>query len=302
MTEESDTEDRGRSLNKFQQSLKRLDPPAWIRQQSPLPPLVTEEPKRTRPRYSDHRRSYSAQRGAVPSASASFWRTTTSSSREPSPGPGSRPATAAGRFQSSHFSRWSASTLCSDGQFSNGDNTPTDSVISAFSMRSSFQGTEPIYHPPSLLPVPGRPPNNSYSNHIKRPYLGWRSQDSLINGAGGSVSESRYLTPAERLAWSCKQQQQRASSAGGFGGGGSGPGGGGSLHRHNRAMQQHQMVHDSIKSVSTAIMEFCQAEDVPQPPPPLPAAPSIPRRRKEHRAQIVWLESSFISSEAKSKL
>ena len=131
--------------------------------------------------------------------------------------------------------------------------------------------------------------------------LGWRSQDSLINGAGGSVSESRYLTPAERLAWSCKQQQQRASSAGGFGGG-SGPGGGGSLHRHNRAMQQHQMVHDSIKSVSTAIMEFCQAEDVPQPPPPLPAAPSIPRRRKEHRAQIVWLESSFISSEAKSKL
>merc|ERR1712109_119708 len=86
--------------NKCQQSLKRLDPPAWIRQQSPLPPLVTEEPKRTRPRYSDHRRSYSAQRGAVPSASASFWRTTTSSSREPSPGPGSRPATAAGRFQS----------------------------------------------------------------------------------------------------------------------------------------------------------------------------------------------------------
>lgn len=297
MTEESDTEaNRGRSLDKFQQSLKRLDPPAYIRQQSPLPPLSTEEPKRTRPRYSDHRRSYSAHRGTVPSTSASFWRTTTiSSSREPSPGPGSRPATAAGRFQSSHFTRASSSTLYSDGQFSNGDNTPTDSVISAFSMRSSFQGTEPIYHPPTLLPVLGRPPANHYA---KRPYLGWRSQDSLINGA--SASESRYLTPAERLAWSCKQEQQRASSsAGGSVGGGAGSNG---LQQRHRAMQQHQMVHDSIKSVSTAIMEFCQAEDVPQPPPPVPAAPPIARRRKEHRAQIVWLESSFISSEAKSKL
>jgi len=297
--------DRGRSLNRFQQSLKRLDPPAWIRQQSPLPPVISiEEPKRTRPRYSDHRRSYSAHRGtAVPSASASFWRTTTSSSREPSPGPGSRPATAAGRFQSSHFGRWSASTLCSDGQFSNGDNTPTDSVISAFSMRSSLQGTEPIYHPPPMLPVMGRPPyggaGGGYSTTTtKRPYLGWRSQDSLING--GAVAEdgkSRYLTPAERLAWSCKQQQQRASSGLGGGGLGLNP-------RQARVLHQHQLVHDSIKSVSTAIMEFCQAEDVPQPPPPmpLPAVPPAVRRRKEHRAQIVWLESSFVSSEAKSKL
>jgi hypothetical protein len=75
---------------------------------------------------------------------------------------------------------------------------------------------------------------------------------------------------------------------------------GGGLHphphpRHARLLQQHNMlVHDSIKSVSTAIMEFCQAEDVPQPPPPQPPVGPV-RRRKEQRTQIVWLESSFIS-------
>ena len=299
-SEENDT-NRSRSLNRFQESLKQLDPPAWIRQQSPLPPVSVQEPKtRTRPRYSDHRRSYSAQRGTMPSASASFWRTTTtSSSRGPSPGPGSRPATAAGRFQSSQFGRWSASTLCSDGQLSNGDNTPTDSVCSAFSTRSSFQTTEPIYHPPTLLPVlGGRHTGSGVGTHlhtpVKRPYLGWRSQDSLING---TTSESRYLTPAERLAWSCKHQQKRdAMLANGAKHGSDG----GGLHphphpRHARLLQQHNMlVHDSIKSVSTAIMEFCQAEDVPQPPPPQPPVGPV-RRRKEQRAQIVWLESSFIS-------
>jgi len=153
-----------------------------------------------------------------------------------------------------------------------------------------------------MLPVMGRLPyggaGGGYSTTTKRPYLGWRSQDSLING--GAVAEdgkSRYLTPAERLAWSCKQQQQRASSGLGGGGLGLNP-------RQARVLHQHQLVHDSIKSVSTAIMEFCQAEDVPQPPPPmpLPAVPPAVRRRKEHRAQIVWLESSFVSSEAKSKL
>ena len=117
--------------------------------------------------------SYSAHRGTT-SASSSYWRTEqarTPCSRGPSPGPVSRPATAGGRFQSSSFSRYSSSTLCSDGNFSNGNNTPTDSVdTSAFSMRSSIHGvhTEPLYPPPMYpAPVYQKP-----LPHNRRPYLG----------------------------------------------------------------------------------------------------------------------------------
>lgn len=267
---------RGHSLDRFEQSKKRLDPPLWIRHQTPLPPLnIRRDETKGRPRYSDHRRSYSAQRNTTaPSASASFRRHV--SSREPSPGPGSRPATAAGRFQSSSFSRWSASTLCSDGgQFSNGDNTPTDSVYSAFSMRSSIVNAEPpCYRPPQY-----RAP----SSQARRPYLGWRSQDSLV-----TPEDSRFLTPAERLARSYKKDVRQPPA---------------SAKNNGRVVaafpQHHQLVHDSIKSISTAIMEFCQAEDVPSLPPAAPCIRSAvggghgggrPRNR------IVWLESSFVSS------
>lgn len=305
---------RGRSLERFEESLKRLDPPAWMKQRhqsggdnsdyslrsNDTTTITTpNELTRTRPRYSDYRRSCSAQRSSTSNA---YWRTDaarTPSSRGPSPGPGSRPATAGGRFQSSSFSRWSASTLCSDGQFSTGNNTPTDSVASAFSMRSSLHGvvTEPIYHPGPIV-------NSSHYRplpHMQRPYLGWRSQDSLINDADDPNGRGRrLLTPAERLAYSYRHGS--CSSA-----------------RPNRQQQSlskkscyasEQLVHESIKSVSTAIMEFCQAEDVPQLPhaslqsPARTSTRTERRSRKENRAQIVWLESSFVSATttAKSKL
>ena len=282
MSSQDNGHGRGRSLDRFEQSCKRLDPPAWIRQQSPLPPLNKEAgSKSSRPRYSDHRRSYSAQR---PSASTSFWRPPPTS-RDPSPLPGSRPATAAGRFHGGQFSRWSASTLCSDGgQFSNGDNTPTDSVISAFSMRSSLHAgpcTEPIYHPPNnLLRV---------KPHHK-PYLGWRSQDSLVNDHDTSA---RLLTPAERLAQSYKKRGSTQATQ--------------KRRCHLDNASSQQLVHDSIKSISTAIMEFCQAEDVPQQ---RPDTSNHGQRQKRQKGRIIWLESSFVSSancqanidETKSKL
>lgn len=276
--EPSDGASRGRSLDRFEQSLKRLDPPQWIRTTTPLPPLTISRNNYSRPRYNDHRRSYSAQRCTV--QQPNYWR---GQSREPSPGPGSRPATAAGRFQSSGYSRWSASTLNSDGGISNGENTPTDSVISAFSMRSSLHGhaTEPIYHPPQHLFKPSASQLN-----VKRPYLGWRSQDSLIN----QDKNSSLLTPAQRLASSYRHPPQPLKQP----------------QRTTNSRMQHQMVHDSIKSISTAIMEFCQAEDVPPAPPPTQTTPINPRPpRGQKNAQIVWLESSFVSStnsESKSKL
>ena len=283
---------RGRSLERFEESKKRLEPPAWMTQ--PVGALdykaSTSSSANSRIRYSEHRRSYSAQRSNT--ASSGLWRSSTSS-RGPSPAPGSRPATAGGRFHASHqFSRWSASTLCSDG--SNGDNTPTDSVISAFSMRSSALGTptQPLYPPPPL-PRPS-------SSHIRRPYLGWRSQDSLNENNDDyqrKPSSTHFMSPAERLAYSYRKANastpglHQASLATKRQEG---------IHRACRASYQQTFLHDSIKSVSTAIMEFCNAEDVPQPPPPTPPAVKYAHRRAKdhHRTRIVWLESSFVSAAA----
>jgi hypothetical protein len=290
---------RGRSLDRFEESLKRLDPPPWMkaREESTESSLRSSQTTITtpndlsfrlstssRPRYSDHRRSYSAQRSGTTSASSSLWRTEnagTPSSRGPSPAPGSRPATAGGRFQSSSYSRWSASTLCSDSNCgSTGNNTPTESIISAFSMRSNGTNTEPVYHPP-----PTASHNFRALNHMQRPYLGWRSQESLVD----DDLTSKYSTPAERLASSYRRGQiqqarkQRESAVRNHH----------SLPRNCIAEQLY--VHESIKSVSSAIMEFCQAQDVPAPPPPQ-------RRRSGrskdgiNRPKIVWLESSFVSS------
>ena len=307
---------RGRSLERFEESKKRLEPPAWMTNQ-PLKNAVdykTSTPSRIR--YSEHRRSYSAQRSNT--ASSGLW-LRNSNSRGPSPLPGSRPATAGGRFHevssSSHqsFSRWSASTLCSESGSNAGDNTPTDSVISAFSMRSSVQGmTEPLYPPP---PLP-RPYTAAYHypHHQRRPYLGWRSQDSLNekDHRGRGQNSSTFLSPAERLAYTYRQTSSLL------------PGQPQQPQQHDllrcqqgnsRASFEQKFLHDSIKSVSTAIMEFCNAEDVPQPPPTVTSNHAKTRnnpraseaKEPHHRTKIIWLESSFVSSsaangETKSKL
>ena len=333
----SNQQARGRSLERFEASLKRLDPPAWMRHRlnSDSTTTTTDNSQATltnhdissrlssaRPRYSDHKRSYSAQRYGTASASNSYWRTEaarTPSSRGPSPLPG-RPATAGGRFQTSSFSKYSSSTLCSDGggNMSNGINTPTDSVTSAFSTSLHGGGahTEPLYNPP---PYPAPIYNPKATSHTRRPYLGWRSQDSLHSEdphQRSSRMTSKYLTPAERLAYSYRHGGRSTSASAG--------------NRYNNVVALHQrhpglskgyasdqFVHDSIKSVSSAIMEFCRAPDVPDNI----RTPSRSRMRsggsssggrdsarsgtvKEHRAQIVWLESSFVSNnpETKSKL
>ena len=264
---------RGRSLERFEASLKRLDPPPWMRQQRTQSESTTADnslsqntvtltnddlPSNTRPRWPP-RTTIRTTTMTSTSTSNSYWRTP--SSRGPSPGPGSRPATAGGRFQSSSLSRYSSSTLCSDGNISNGNNTPTDSVTSAFSMRSGGVQTEPIYHPPNYPPPIHR---SKPLPHMQRPYLGWRSQDSLLNAGGGNAEQDnlyrssrapKYLTPAERLAHTY-HHRSRSSSSNRYGGVSQ------QYHHHQRPgisknYASDQIVHDSIKSVSSAIMEFC---------------------------------------------
>lgn len=318
---------RGRSLERFEESLRRLDPPRWMNRQasttttshdysstsstvgqryvSPASAAASSQVDndilsraQSRPRYSEHRRSYSAHRSGSTSNSSSYWKTDcvpprTPSSRGPSPGPGSRPATAGGRFHGSSFSRWSASTLCSDSAgYSNGNNTPTGSVVSGYSARSSLPGGDSGMYNPY-----GHQRHQLLTSHQK-PYMGWRSQDNLMDG---SAHSSKCTTPTERLAYSYR----RAHMSGGGEGGPNNAYAASLSQSLPRNCLSEQYVHDSIRSVSSAIMEFCRAEDVPPPPPPARRRGRSKDTAAGHqRAKIVWLESSFVSSNTnpKSKL
>ncbi len=83
-----------------------------------------------------------------------------------------------------------------------------------------------------------------------------------------------------------------------------------SFSRDNTPGPAEWFVHDSIKSVSCAIAEFCKADDVPAMP--TSAEDKIRRRRNRTtrsqtgysenqyqqppKSRLVWLESSFVSS------
>ena len=199
--------------------------------------------------------------------------------------------------------RWSTSTLC-DSAYS-GNNTPTDSVISECKSNASSR---------SFL--------HSSNTMRQKAYLGWRSQDNLLDSKLSTLSND----PTQRLAYTYKQGilSGRASASGAFSGGsrlasdsfGNIDGGmrsqsysrslprncfGSQLHELSYKPQQQQKdqqteLHESIKSVSSAIMEFCKAEDVPLPPPDDRTRRRHIRTKDQHqKARVVWMESSFVS-------
>ena len=311
-----DSTKRPNRLERFEESLKRVNPPSWMKEacvNGTKTKLRAASPYSARPedsnpteaagaaatqsriRYSDYKRAVSASsthRYSGSSTSSSQWnhrppsatRTPLSVSREPSPSPY---GTASSKYFQGAFCRWSTSTLC-DSAYS-GNNTPTESLMSGRSTNCSNR---------SLL----QRANASHQRH----YMGWRSQDNLLENG-------RMSTPNERMGYSLRRSQLA-----------SGPSTGsvrscGSSYYPNdpvpnysqslpRSMVSDQLVHDSIRSVSSAIMEFCKADEVPLPPPD----PETIRRRhrsKDHhqRSKVVWLESSFVSaadsnSSTKSKL
>ena len=194
--------------------------------------------------------------------------------------------------------RWSTSTLC-DSAYS-GNNTPTDSVISECKSNISSK---------SFL----------HSSMRQKTYLGWRSQDNLLDAKLSTLSND----PTQRLAYTYKQGilSGRASVSGAFTGGGrissdsfSNTGGmrsqsysrslprncfGSQLHELPNNQQQNDQqneLHESIRSVSSAIMEFCKADDVPLPPPDDNIRRRHIRTKDQHqKSKVVWMESSFVS-------
>ena len=195
--------------------------------------------------------------------------------------------------------RWSTSTLC-DSAYS-GNNTPTDSVISDY--KSNFS-TRSFLH------------SSSNTNMRQKLYLGWRSQDNLLDSKLSTLSND----PTQRLAYTYKQGvlSGRASVSGTVSDRGRGLSSddfvgarsqsysrslprncfGSHLHQltSNQPHEQQHELHESIKSVSSAIMEFCKADDVPLPPPDNKTKQRHIRTKDQHqKSRVVWMESSFVS-------
>ena len=164
-----------------------------------------------------------------------------------------------------------------------GNNTPTDSVVSGKSMCSNRS---------TLM---------ARATGHNKPYIGWRSQDNLISG--------RMTTPTERMAYSLRQKNLAGATSTGSVRSWTQPSSS-SAYFHSQSSRlpqtlprdellrgEQQFVHDSIRSVSTAIMEFCNAPDVPLPPPDEETMKRRHRsRERQQRSRVVWVESSFVSA------
>ena len=134
-----------------------------------------------------------------------------------------------------------------------------------------------------------------------KPYIGWRSQDNLVSG--------RMTTPTERMAYSLRRGNLAGGSSTGSVRSWTQPSSTSSFfhqqhsrftpsqQRSDRLAGEQQLVHDSIRSVSSAIMEFCNAPDVPLPPPDVDTLKRRHRsKERQQRSRVVWLESSFVSA------
>ena len=122
-----------------------------------------------------------------------------------------------------------------------GQNTPTDSVVS------------------------GRSITDGYFRHSK-PYLGWRSQENVSSESQRHSGGGGRNTPNERLAHSLRRSQQSGLDRFGNSNFAGNQNFYGSWQGHNRSTRDNApadwFVHDSIRSVSSAIAEFCKADDV----------------------------------------
>ena len=155
--------------------------------------------------------------------------------------------------------------------------------------------------PAASAPAPA--PSTERLRWAKKPYLGWRSTDNLpaaatdSNNSSSSMRPSMVLvmTPHERLARHYHHphlHQQRSASSSRIS---SLEGGNNDLHPHwsssGRGSSTPPLrefprfgVHDSIRSVTSAILDYCSNNDENN-------GASI-----EMRPKMVWKESSFLSS------
>ena len=148
--------------------------------------------------------------------------------------------------------------------------------------------------------------SSTASAYVKKPYLGWRSQERLAaSGAstpvGGAPPKlSVYLPPAERLANELIASRQkvgpmkkpdrpplpkpppRTHSI---------------ANKDNQSSSNNGHVRESIREVTNAINEFVTEQkhdpsishnQIGAPPKP------IPRQKPQNRRNNVWMESSFV--------
>lgn len=141
----------------------------------------------------------------------------------------------------------------------------------------------------------------SAASSLRKPYTGWRSQENISD-----CHKMHCNTPSQRLAYSLRKSKQTGSLS-------SIVAEDSSRHRKSHkkefdAPASDWYIQDSIKSVSSAIAEFCNADDVPVLPPTQEELLAKKHRSRgrcrdhnEPKPKIVWLESSFVSAKTNSE-
>ena len=275
-------EEQQNHLERFSSSLKRLDcDQQWmneipVRQRKSSYSSYSNQ----RPRYQDFKRSY------LQSTSCDWTQT---------------------RKQQQNSAHWSSSTL-SESRTAGPNRTmaltPTTSQTTPSDSMESFTVVTPRHWANTRQ---GRMATNYYSNNptssASYSYLGWRrSSDNLHyhrDSAGG-----HFYTPQERLAVSMlpnaagqrsvsydvlsdKKVTSRTSAE--------------AVNRGRMVDTPNCQIHDSIKSVTSAIIQYCGQDQKNSS-----AVDAIRREKHHHRMQssrniqpkILWMESSFVSATA----
>jgi len=127
--------------------------------------------------------------------------------------------------------------------------------------------------------------NVRHKLYTKKPYLGWRSEENLNDGIRNLSN-----TPNQRLANSLRTSKLSGSLGSGLA----------VSPWRKETYKEDWYIKDSIKSVSSAIAEFCKAGDVS-----VSCLEEVPKVKHKNRSRcrdkwkekprVVWLESSFVS-------
>ena len=265
----------GSHTERFEAILSKVDCPAWLKDGLPgtAATASSRQPRQSkRPRYQENRSSlqnYSTLGGGGTATISSSTTARRSTSKEFSSSTG-------GYYY--RTSNWSTATL-NDTASSINEGGGAETVAAA-----GGQGP----------PAGATTPNGSIDScpmterlWVKKPYLGWRSTDNLQNDAESS-NPVLLVTPNERLArrYHHPATQQRSASSSRISSS-SFEGGGGFDRPRSTALREfpHFGVHDSIRSVTSAILDYCENDDA-----------NGASKDEITRPKMVWKESSFLSA------
>lgn len=146
------------------------------------------------------------------------------------------------------------------------------------------------------------PSTHRLTSHLDRtPYTGWRSSENLLSSESNNSNSFHYSTPSERLMQSMynkkgdSKQRYMSMSQDHLDSGSS-------IRRPGKMPLRNEIptykIHDSIRSVTSAIIEYCGNEKSSHRS--LKGSNNAPEFMTP-RSKVLWVESSFVSGTTATK-